>query len=282
MTATPPRAGHLHVDSAGRGPPLVLLHGWAMHGGLFAPLVARLSPRHRVHAVDLPGHGYSPPPAAFTLDAVVAALGATLDALDDAAEAAGGAEGCPSAPAPVTLVGWSLGAAVAMAYARAHPDRVSRLVLVGASPRFVAGADWPHAMDAGTLARFGDELAVSWRHTLQRFLALQVHGSDHGRAALHALRHELFARGAPEPAVLRDALGLLAGLDLRPEVPAISASALVVGGGRDTLTPPGAGRWLAATLPHASGVEIASAAHVPFLSHPEEFHAAVDAFLDGR
>ena len=31
----------LHVDVCGEGPPLVLLHGWAMHGGVFAPLVAR-------------------------------------------------------------------------------------------------------------------------------------------------------------------------------------------------------------------------------------------------
>jgi pimeloyl-[acyl-carrier protein] methyl ester esterase len=82
--------------------------------------------------------------------------------------------------------------------------------------------------------------------------------------------------------VLRDALALLAGLDLRPEVPEITAPTLVIGGGRDTLTPPGAGRWLAATLPNARGVEIAGAAHVPFLSHPDEFHAALDAFLDGR
>ena len=272
----------LHVESAGAGPPVVLLHGWAMHGGLFAPVVARLSSRHRVHAVDLPGHGYSPPPAESSLDAVVAALDATLDALDDAAGADGEGEGRRGVRAPVALVGWSLGAAVALAYAHAHPDRVSRLALVGASPRFVAGADWPHAMNAETLARFGDELAVSWRHTLQRFLALQVHGSDHGRAALHALRHELFARGEPAPTVLRDALALLADLDLRPAVPAIAAPTLVIGGARDTLTPPGAGRWLAATLPNASVVEIAGAAHVPFLSHPDEFHAAMDAFLDGR
>ena len=32
----------LHVEVIGRGPPLVLLHGWAMHGGLFAPLVEHL------------------------------------------------------------------------------------------------------------------------------------------------------------------------------------------------------------------------------------------------
>jgi len=48
----------LHVESTGEGPPLVLLHGWAMHGGLFAPLVPALARRYRVSVVDLPGHGH--------------------------------------------------------------------------------------------------------------------------------------------------------------------------------------------------------------------------------
>jgi len=296
-----PHGGGLHVESVGAGPPVVLLHGWAMHGGLFAPLAERLARRHRVHAVDLPGHGHSPGPnppgEAASLDAVVAALGAAIDEPDIATTATGeggvadGTHGTGAAAtdadgsrgrAPVTLIGWSLGAAVALAFAHARPDRVARLILVGATPRFVTDADWPHAMTAQTLARFGDELAVSWRHTLQRFLALQVHGSDHGRAALHALRHELFTRGEPAPEVLRDGLALLGGLDLRAQVPAIAAPTLVVIGGRDALTPPGAGGWLAAALPHARSVEIAGAGHVPFLSHPDEFHAAVAAFLDDR
>src|SRR6476646_11598564 len=49
----------LHVEVIGQGPPLVLLHGWAMHGGVFAPLVARLRDRYTLHVVDLPGHGLS-------------------------------------------------------------------------------------------------------------------------------------------------------------------------------------------------------------------------------
>ena len=68
----------LHVESAGAGAPLVLLHGWALHGGIFAPLVAALARRHRVHVVDLPGHGHSPPVAPYALETIVAALRARV------------------------------------------------------------------------------------------------------------------------------------------------------------------------------------------------------------
>ena len=60
----------LHVESSGDGPPLVLLHGWAMHGGLFATLLPSLAQQFRVHVVDLPGHGHSPPVTPYTLDAI--------------------------------------------------------------------------------------------------------------------------------------------------------------------------------------------------------------------
>lgn len=253
----------LHVESAGNGPPLVLLHGWAMHSGLWGGVPQQLAKRFRVHAVDLPGHGASSPPAACTFDGLTAAVSAGIEATGE----------------PLTVVGWSLGGSLALHWARAEPARVGRLVLVATTPCFVARDGWPQAMSAATLARFGDELGAAYRPTLQRFLSLQLAGSEHGRAALATLRRELFARGDPPPAALAEALALLSAADLRADVPAIAQPALVVAGARDTLTPPAAAAWLAGAMPNARLVTIAGAGHVPFLSHPAEFAAAVDGFL---
>jgi pimeloyl-[acyl-carrier protein] methyl ester esterase len=254
----------LHVESVGTGPPLVLLHGWAMHGGLFAPIVSALAKRYAVHVVDLPGHGHSAPVTPYTLDAIVDALAPRF------------------ADAPLTVMGWSFGATIALRWAHRHPTQIARLVLVCATPRFVARGNWTFAMSETTLQRFGDELAVAYRFTLQRFLTLQVQGSDEGRATLGTLRRALFARGDPSPQTLAAALRILATTDLRKEVREIAAPALVIAGERDALTPSRAGAWLANAMPAARHVEIAGAAHAPFLSHRAAFASAVDAFLDAR
>ena len=259
-------AAKVHVESVGAGPPLVLLHGWALHAGLFAPLLPALGDRHRVHAVDLPGHGRSPSVAPYTLDAIVDALSETFA---DEGE-------------PLRVLGWSFGGQVALRWAAREPRRIARLALVATTPRFVAGPDWPHAMAASSLARFGDELASAWRLTLVRFLSLQVQGSEEGRRTLATLRHQLFARGDPSPDVLGDALRVLASTDLRDAARAIRTPAIVISGEQDRLAPPQAGAWLADAMPDAGYVAIAGAAHAPFLSHRAAFDRALEGFVVGR
>ncbi|HVO90930.1 MAG TPA: pimeloyl-ACP methyl ester esterase BioH [Casimicrobiaceae bacterium] len=256
----------VHVESVGVGPPLVLLHGFAMHGGLFAPVLTQLAATRRVHVADLPGHGYSAPPREYTLDAMV-------DAIDDAVR---------DIDQPLDVAGWSLGGLVAQAWALRHPRRFRRIVLIASTPRFVSGSDWPHAMARETLERFGDELRVAYEPTLKRFLTLQVQGSDQGRAILSTLRARLFERGRPTPEALDGTLQLLEAIDLRGEAARIRHPSLVVCGDRDALVPSSAGTWLARALPHGSSAIIEGAAHVPFVSHRDAFLAAVMPFLHAR
>ena len=114
----------LHVDVQGDGPALVLLHGWAMHGGVFEPLVQRMRARYTLHVVDLPGHG-------FSRDSHVALeLEATVDAI---------AAQVPDAP----WCAWSLGGLFALHAALRDPARVPALVMLCASPRFVPSLKTP-------------------------------------------------------------------------------------------------------------------------------------------
>ena len=256
----------LHVESVGAGPPLVLLHGWALHSGLWMPVLARLARRFRVHAVDLPGHGFSPPLDPYTLGGIADAIARACRDLDE----------------PATVLGWSLGGVAAMQWALGAPGRVARLILMCTTPCFAARSDWRCAMELETLRRFGGELEADYEATLQRFVALQVHGSANARATLGQLRSQLFARERPTRETLTAALALLEQTDLRGVAPAIAQPSLVIAGERDTLVPAAAGAWLADALPAGSYALIAHAAHAPFLSHPDEFFQALEDFVDGR
>ena len=86
----------VHVESVGRGRPLVLLHGWGMHSGLWSPLLPWLIESYRLHLVDLPGHGYS--------DALVTPPPLSLRRVVEAVELA-----MAETPAPLMILGWSLG-----------------------------------------------------------------------------------------------------------------------------------------------------------------------------
>lgn len=255
----------LHVESLGAGPPLILLHGWAMHSGLWSGLLPALAASHRVHCVDLPGHGHSRERLAPRLDDYVAAVEEALR------EVAG----------PLTVLGWSLGGVVTQAWAHAAPDRVGKIILLASTPRFLLAENWPWGMAPEVLAGFARDLRLNYRHTLQRFLHLQVQGTDEGRKVLAQLREHFLARGEPAPEVLDEGLALLAEVDLRARTRELEQPALVIAGDRDTLTPFGASRWLAETLPRGQLVHLVGAAHAPQISHAREFLDAVRGFTYG-
>jgi len=254
----------LHVESVGAGAPLVMLHGWALHGGLFAPVVHAFARTHRAHVVDLPGHGYSAPLDRWSLDGVV-------DRLDERFA------DCER----LCVLGWSLGGMVAMHWAQREPYRIERLLLVTTTPKFVSAPDWPLGIASETLERFADELRVAFTPTLLRFLTLQTRGSEAARALLAGLRRDLLARGGPDRDALDAALEVLRNVDLRATIGALQQPALVVGGPRDTLVPLAACEWLAQALPHGRLKAIEGAGHVPFISHRDEFLAAALPFIDG-
>lgn len=257
----------LHVESVGAGAPLVLLHGWALHGGIFAPLLPELSMRYRVHVIDLPGHGHSAPLLPYTLDSVTDALMQAIDGID-------------GADAPLAILGWSFGGMLAQRLAARFPSRVAQLVLVCTTPRFANGDGWAHGVAPRVLQQFADELRVAQDATLRRFLALQMLNVPHARATLARMRVLLDARPRANAAAIDGALAILATADLRGAAATLAAPALVVSGGRDALAPAAAGAWLAAAMPDATLATIAEAAHVPFLSHPVEFSAALARFAD--
>lgn len=253
----------LHVDILGNGPPLVLLHGWAMHGGIFAPLVEALRGHRTLHVVDLPGHGHNRDCGVpLQLEAFACAV----------------LEAVPDAP----WCGWSLGGLVALHAAARYPARVPALAMLCATPRFVVADDWPQGMPAAVFHGFADGLRADWRGTIDRFIALEAFGSDHMREELEMLRDAVLARGEPAPHVLADGLRVLERGDLRPVLPTLGVPSLWIAGRRDRLVNPQAMRVAAGLAPRARFVEVEHAGHAPFLTHADQVAVALLDFLAGR
>lgn len=258
----------MHISTHGSGPPLLLLHGWAMHSGIFSDFIERLSERHTVHAVDLPGHGHSAEEP-FAFESSVTFL---LDYLFTFSQ-------------PVALVGWSLGGTIACecAIRLAKTNRLETLralLCIASTPKFVADEHWSCAMPTAHFARFYADLEADWEATVERFLALEALGASDEAAELRWLRATVFARGRPSPAALRAGLQMLEQIDQRAELSQLLAlPTLWLGGKRDRIVPPGALQW-AATAAGGNVHVIERAAHAPFLSHPELVLSALEKLLE--
>jgi pimeloyl-[acyl-carrier protein] methyl ester esterase len=248
---------------AGRGPALVLSHGWGMGCRAWDDTIARAVDRgHAVVAYDHRGCGRSDKDFA---DVSIEALGGDVVALAD-----------HLALDAVALNGWSLGGAVVVEAAAKLGSRLRGIALsAAATPRYRRAEGFPHggrpedaaatvaALRAGRIAflkglYFGGVFAVDVGDDVKRRcwqIALEASpGADASLAAL-------------------------AQLDQRAALARIAAPSLVVVGARDGVVAPEIGRAAAALLPNATLCEL-DCGHAPFLERPDDYHAALFAWLE--
>lgn len=255
-----PLAGaRLRYRDTGRGPAVLLLHGWTLDLDMWEPQAAALADAFRLVRLDRRGFGLSTGRPSVAAD--VADLQALLRHL--------GLE-------RVALVGMSQGARVALRLAQTAPASIAALVF-----------DGPPDIDAAPAARDDDELP------LERYRALmRTRGIDAVRQEW--VRHPLAQLRSDDPgmrALLDAMLARYPGHDLRTAVAAPDASlqgtpleslgmpALVVTGALDLPSRQQAADSLARRLPAARRVRIAAAGHLPNLDNPQAYDALLREFL---
>lgn len=252
----------MHITKTGQGPDLVMLHGWSMHSGVFAPLIEALSSQFTVHAVDLPGHGLSD----WEMDGLetgplLSRLAATL-------------------PERAIWLGWSLGGQFSLAYAARYPGRVSRLILIASNPSFIRRDSWP-GVEAAVLSDFAARCARQPRQTLQRFLMLQMQGHENPRQIKRQVL-ALLGEHVPAPPALTAGLEQLKALDLRNELRQLQIPVHMILGGQDALVPVALADSCKPLNPQLATTVINDAGHMPFLSHPQITRGFIEAALHGH
>ena len=252
----------MHVEKYGSQSKqaLTLIHGWGMHSGVWQPILDRLTAHYCVHCVDLPGMGLSETISPYTLANISAEVSMLL------------AE-------KTHILGWSLGGQVAMQLALDTPDKIGKLVLVGATPKFTAAVDWPCGVLLQNLEKFGLDVERDYRTTTLKFLSLQCMGAVNMKDTVRILREAFALKPAPNMVSLKQALRLLETNDLRAQLQYIQTQTLILHGEKDGLSPIGAGEYLAENIQSSQLVRFPNASHAPFLSHPNEFMQSLNQFL---
>nr|WP_184031693.1 alpha/beta hydrolase [Deinococcus budaensis] len=264
--------GPTHVIEGGTpgAPPAVLIHGsdgvaldWPV-----SPLWDELAPEARLIAPDRPGHGHTParPGSPVTVEVNVRRLRQLLDALD--------------LPGPVTLLGHSYGAAVALAFAAAYPERVRALVLVSPTAFPARGLTRPLAyvplipvletlLTRVLLLPLGR--MVAWLEGGRAFHPAPIPPEWHAMMlAFSRRRGQVHALAWENRTLARELARLL------PAYPGLRVPSVVVAGAHDRLAPAGAHALpLARTLPRAALRWLPDGGHQLHWTHPAEVVQAV-------
>ncbi|MEV1178780.1 alpha/beta hydrolase [Nonomuraea sp. NPDC049784] len=248
----------VHYAISGNGPGLVLVHGTSLDAATnYGHMVEQFADDRTVITPDYAGSGKTTTPVGdLTLDLLVDQVTAV------ARDAAVGA---------VDLVGFSLGAVVAASIAAHHPDLVRRLVLI---------AGWTHSEDPRLrlgLQTWGE--AMDTRPELASAVAPLIAFSPTFLSALGPDGLAELRSGEPAHGTRRQ-IDLDLRIDIRDELPRITAPTLVIGCALDHLIPVENARALHKAIKGSDYAEVDSG-HVVVFEKPVELVSIIRNFLDG-
>ncbi len=255
------RGIEMNYAEAGRGTPVVLLHGFPFNRSMWSEQVEALSTKFRVITPDLRGHGettVTDDPA--TMEEMAEDVAALLDELQIER---------------IALGGLSMGGYVALAFCRLFPRRVRALVLADTR----AGADTEEARrnreESATRALKEGMNALAETMLPKSLAPATLAGNPKVVERVRRMMTETKPKGAA--AALR---GMAARRDQTSFLPEILAPTLIIVGSEDTLTPPKESELMRREIRGSRLVTIEGAGHVSNLERPEEFSRALTDFLN--
>lgn len=247
-------------EDAGQGPPVVVLHAFPLHRGMWAAQREELARNYRVITPDFRGHGESGlAEEDSTMERLAGDVRGLLDEL--------GLE-------RVVLGGLSMGGYVAFAFYRRYAKRVAALILADTR----AAADTPEGLKgryelAGVAEHQGSE-AVAERLLTRLFAPITP---DRQPAVVAAAREMI--RAASPAGIARALRGMAARPDSTALLRKINCPTLVIVGAEDALTPPAEAEALAKAIRGAHLEILGGAGHLSNLEQPAKFTHLLEDFL---
>ncbi len=238
----------IHYEVHGKGPTILLSHGYSSTSGMWDGQVTALKDRYQVVTWDFRGHGQSDYPTEPALYSEALTVGDMLALLD--------LVGAKKA----IVAGLSLGGYMSLAFHASHPERVRALMLFDTGPGFKK-----------------DEARAKWNETAH---ARAARFDAEGLKALNQSDEVKLTRHRDATGLAGSARGMLAQKDDRviQSLDKIKVPALVLVGANDTNFL-AATDYMAAKIKGSTKAMIPDAGHAANLHQPALFNQAVEAFL---
>lgn len=251
----------LNVEDRGSGSVLLLIHGFPLNLEMWRQQIENLSNHKRVIAVDLRGHGHSPPtPGPYSMDLLADDCAAVLDTL--------GVDG------PVVVCGLSMGGYVSFALYKRHPQIISALILAATR----AGSDSDQAR-ANREKAIADTKQHGPQPVLDNMLKILLAPDT------YKLKPEL-VKNLADIISLTSTEGIVSALEGMKDRPdstillgQINLPTLIIHGAQDQIITLNESESMASGVKNSRLEIIPAAGHLPNLEQPEMFNSIVSEFL---
>ena len=250
--------GALTAVRTGSGGDIAVLHSLLADRHAFDPVLPALAEKHRVTLFNLPGFHGSQPALLALMDAYVACI-------QDGFAEFGLSNG-------TVLIGNGFGGTVALAFAIAHPESLSRLVISDAVACFP-----PAGREA--LAAMARKVAEGGLGSVAEIAARRVFSPQYLAAHPEKIEERKQVLLGIDPNAFQDACRILQETDLVPLLSHLRVPTLILCGSEDQATPPALTRQIAEQVQGARYVELAGCGHCPPLEQPEAFLQAIGEFV---
>jgi len=255
----------LWYEESGSGIPLIFVHGWCMSSAIWQNQFLQLAENYRIIAPDLRGHGKSGGVhGQHDFDRYASDLSDLVSFLNlDGA----------------ILIGWSMGAQVALQVLGTLSDKLAGVMLVSATPCFTSRDDFPFGLSLNE----SQGMRLKVKRNLQRALAgfhsrMFIAGEIETADAEKRIMTLLDAVVQPDERDAVDSLDALVDADMRTLLDDISTPVLVLNGDRDLICLPQASDYLAARIKSATQRVFIGCGHAIFLTRSEQFNAEITKF----
>ena len=180
----------------------------------------------------------------------------------------------------VVLVGWSLGAQVALQACAELSGRIAGMVLVSGTPRFTASDDFSYGLAASESSGMRLKVQRNMQRARDGFFTRMFAANELESSVAEAeIRQMLSTIPLPETAAALDSLDALAHADMRHLLSAITIPTLIVNGALDRVCLPQASRYLQTHIPNAEQTVFTACGHAPFLTHSSDFNREIIRFI---